>query len=187
MGAPDRRAAAAAIDAFLSAIGRDPRTEPELKGTGERVAAAYIDELCDGYGVDVQALLVAESMPGKSEVVAMHDVAVATVCPHHLMTSSGKASVAFAPGDKLVGLGTLVKVVDAFAHRLTLQEDIGQHVVLALVAHLGARWAACRLVLGHQCVSAQGTRRHGTRAETVSFAGDPACRSVAFGFVGARA
>jgi GTP cyclohydrolase I len=184
MGAPDRHAAAAAIDAFLRAIGRDPRTEPELARTGERVAAAYIDELCDGYGVDVPALLRSESIPGKSEVVALHDIAVATVCPHHLMTATGTASVAFAPDERLVGLGTIVKLVDAFAHRLTLQEEIGQRVCEALVVHLSARWAACRLVLGHLCVSAQGPRRHGTHAETLAFAGDGAHRTTALGFVG---
>jgi GTP cyclohydrolase IA len=186
MAAPDRRAAAAAIDTFLRAIGRDPEKEPELARTGERVAAAYIDELCDGYGVDVGALLRAESIAGKSEVVALHDIAVTTVCPHHLMTASGLASVAFAPGERLVGLGTIVKIVDAFAHRLTLQEEIGERVCEALVTHLSARWASCRLELGHLCVSAQGPRRHGTRAETLAFAGDEACRTVAFGFVGTR-
>jgi GTP cyclohydrolase I len=185
MSAPDRLAAATAIDAFLTALGRDPKTEPELARTGERVAAAFIDELCDGYGVDVGALLRAESIPGTSEVVALHDIAVTTVCPHHLMTATGTASVAFAPGERLVGLGTIVKVVDAFAHRLTLQEEIGQRVALALVTHLSARWAACRLMLGHLCVAAQGPRRHGTQAETLAFAGDEACRTAALGFLGA--
>jgi len=187
MGKPDRRAAAAAIDAFLRALGRDLEAEPELARTGERVASAYIDELCDGYGVDVASLLRTESMPGDSEVVALRDIAVATVCPHHLMTAAGTASVAFAPGGRLVGLGTIVKVVDAFAHRLTLQEEIGESVAHALVTHLSARWAACRLVLGHQCVSAQGPRRHGTHAETLAFAGDDGGRPLALAFVGARA
>ena len=65
MGAPDRRAAAAAIDAFLRAIGRDPGAEPELLGTGDRVAAAYLDELCDGYDVDVAALVRGGSIAGQ--------------------------------------------------------------------------------------------------------------------------
>jgi GTP cyclohydrolase I len=188
MGVPDRRAAAAAIEAFLRAIGRDPDAEPELARTGERVATAYIDELCDGYAVDVAALLAAEAIPdarasGSTEFVALHDITFTTVCPHHLMPATGSASVAFAPGAALVGLGTLVKLVDALAHRLTLQEDIGRGVSEALVTHLGARWAACRITLAHACVSAQGPRRAGTRAETLAFAGDPACRAIARGSV----
>jgi GTP cyclohydrolase I len=183
MGTPDRRAAAVAIESFLRAIGRDPVREPELVGTGERVASAYLDELCDGYDVDVEALLRTETIVGTTEAVALHDITVTTVCPHHLLPASGSASVAFAPrpGKEglLVGLGTLVKLVDAYAHRLTLQEEIGQSVTLALATHLSARWAACRIVLEHACVSARGVRRHGTRAETVAFKGDAADRPAA--------
>jgi len=185
MGAPDRLAAAAAIEAFLRALGRDPSSEPELVGTGERVAAAYLDELCDGYEVDVGALLRAETIPGTTDVVALRDIAVSTVCPHHLLPSTGSASVAFGPGEKLVGLGTLVKVVDAYAHRLALQEDIGQQVAEALSSQLSARWAACRLVLDHACVSSRGARRHGARAETVAFVGDRSFRPSALGLLGA--
>jgi GTP cyclohydrolase IA len=178
---PDRRAAALAIEAFLRALGRDPEKEPDLVGTGDRVAAAYLDELCDGYGVDVAALLRAESIPGTTETVVLRGIAVTTVCPHHLLPSTGTASVAFGPargsGGQLVGLGALVRVVDAYAHRLALQEAIGQNVVKALIEHLSARWAACRLLLDHACVSARGVRRHGTRAETVAFTGDEAERA----------
>jgi GTP cyclohydrolase IA len=179
MGAPDRRAAAQAIEAFLRALGRDPAVEPELLGTGERVAAAYLDELCDGYGVDVAAILKGEAIVGTTEVVALHDITLSTVCPHHLMPARGKASVAFGPSEQIVGLGTLVKVVDAFAHRLTLQEDIGERVAEALLVHLSARWAACRIVLDHACVSSRGARRDGARAETVAFAGDASFRPLA--------
>jgi GTP cyclohydrolase IA len=181
---PDRRAAAEAIDAFLRAIGRDPSSEPALIGTGKRVADAYLDELCDGYGVDVEALLRAESMAGTTERVVLHDIAVSTICPHHLLPSTGKASVAFGPGSLLVGLGTIVKVVDAYAHRLALQEDIGEKVALALSTHLSARWAACRIVLEHACVSARGVRRHGAEAETVAFAGDASFRPLALAALG---
>jgi GTP cyclohydrolase I len=183
MGKPDRRAAALAIEAFLRALGHDPAEEPELALTGERVAAAYLDELCDGYDVDVGELLRAESIVGATHAVALHDIAVTTVCPHHLLPAAGKASVAFGPGvgeaGRLVGLGTLAKLVDAYAHRLALQEEIGQQVALALSTHLSARWAACRLVMEHACVSARGVRRHGTLAETFAFVGDPAERPTA--------
>jgi GTP cyclohydrolase IA len=183
MGSKDRRAAAVAIEDFLRAIGRDPSREPELVGTGDRVAAAYLDELCDGYEVDVEALLRAETISGTTEAVALHDIAVTTVCPHHLLPALGTASVAFAPrlGPEgvLVGLGTLVKLVDAYAHRLILQEQIGQSVALALSTYLSARWAACRLVLEHACVSARGVRRHGTSTDTFAFVGDAADRAMA--------
>ncbi len=186
MAAVDRRAAAAAIDAFLRALGRDPSAEPQLFGTGDRVAAAYLDELCDGYGVDVGALLRDGSIDGSTERVALHDIAVTTMCPHHLMPASGMASVAFAPQDRIVGLGSVVKVVDAFAHRLVLQESIGENVVLALTRHLNARWASCRIRMSHSCVSARGERRHEASVETLAFSGDEVDRLAAFSSVGAH-
>lgn len=186
MPGPDRRAAARAIEDFLRAIGRDPAQEPALEGTGARVADAYIDELCDGYAVDVAALIAASAIDGSTDVVVVREIATTTMCPHHLLPASGVARVAFAPGSRLVGVGTIVKLVDAFAHRLTLQETIGDEVARALVEHLGARWAACRLEMTHACLVARGERRHGARVETVALAGaiDDATRSIAYRALG---
>src|SRR5690348_3777280 len=143
----DREAAARAIDDFLRALGRDPEREPELSGTGARVAAAYADELAIGYAVDVDALLAQNVFPGTSELVVVRDIPVTTTCPHHLMPAMGLATVAFAPEEHLVGVGTVARVVDAFARRFALQEQIGERTVAALQKHLAPRWAGCRLSL----------------------------------------
>src|SRR5205085_2228655 len=58
----DRAAAANAIDAFLRAIGRDAAKEPDLVGTGARVADAFVDELCAGYAIDTKALVTTHAM-----------------------------------------------------------------------------------------------------------------------------
>lgn len=167
----DREAAARAIDAFLVALGRSPLREPELVGTAERVAAAYVDELLAGYAVDVDALLAQSVFAGRSDLVVVRDLPVTTICPHHLMPSTGSAFVAFAPEEHLVGVGTVARVVEAYARRLALQEQIGQHVVAALQKHLAPRWAACRIALSHACMTARGERAHGARVETLSIAG----------------
>ena len=181
----DRKGAAEAIDAFLRAIGRDPRVEPDLVGTGERVAAAFIDELCDGYAVDPAALVARHRIEARSgDLVVMRDVAVTTTCPHHLMTAKGVATIAFAPRGATVGLGALVQLVDACAHRLALQERIGEDVVRALDEALAPAWAACRLVLEHGCVVARGERRHGARAMTLAVRGDRALAERALGALG---
>ena len=167
----DRDAAASAIDAFLRALGRDPEREPELVGTGARVAAAYADELIAGYGVGVDALLAQNVFGGTSELVIVRDIPVTTTCPHHLMPAIGVATVAFAPDEHLVGVGTIARVVDAFARRFALQEEIGERAVSALQKHLAPRWAACRLTLSHACMTARGERSHGARVETLALAG----------------
>jgi GTP cyclohydrolase I len=182
----DRGAAARAIDAFLRALGRDPDRDPSLTETGARVAAAYADELLAGYRVDVDAVLVENVFPGKSDVVIVRDIPVTTTCPHHLMPSSGCATVAFAPDERLVGVGTVARVVDAFARRLALQEQIGEEVVAALRKHLEPRWAACRLTLAHSCMTARGERSHGAKVETVAIAGAGVARAEVYAAMGIR-
>jgi GTP cyclohydrolase I len=187
----DRLAAERAIEAFLRAIGRDPDLEPELRGTAARVTAAYVDELCEGYAKDPSSVVRPHLVPhpgaGSTAVVALREVTVTTMCPHHLMPASGVGTIAYAPRDKLVGLGVMAELLDVLAHRLTLQEEIGERVAEVLAVELGARWVACRLVLHHACVSARGERKHGAVAETVAFVGDARDRSEALALVGERA
>jgi GTP cyclohydrolase I len=169
----DREAAARAIDAFLQALGRNAEREPELAGTGARVAAAFADDLLRGYAVDVDALLSQSVIAGRSGLVIVRDIPVATTCPHHLLPGAGLATVAFAPDRRLLGIGTVAQLVEAFARRLTLQEQIGEEVVGALEKHLAPRWVACRLVLSHGCMTVRGERVHGAKVETVAHRRSP--------------
>jgi GTP cyclohydrolase I len=172
----DRAAAERAIRAFLTALGHDPDTTPELGNTPALVTEAFEKELLAGYAVDVPALLHAESGPlaknGPHGVVIVRGLSVATVCPHHLLPAMGHASVAYLPGPRLVGIGTIARLVDAYARRLTLQEAIGDHVVNALVDHAGARGAECRLELRHACLAARGARQSDATVVTVARAGE---------------
>jgi GTP cyclohydrolase I len=168
----DRDAAARAVDAFLRALDRDPAKEPALAETGARVAAAFADDLLAGYAVDVDTLLSQNVLPGRSTLVVARDLPVATTCPHHLLPSQGRATVAFQPHERLVGVGALARLVDALSRRLALQEEIGERVVAALEEHLAPRWAGCRLVLTHACMTARGQRAHGSLVETVALRGD---------------
>ncbi len=77
----------------------------------------------------------------------------------------------YLPGPRLTGLGTLARLVDAFAHRLILQETIGVSVAGALVQHLSVRGAACRLSLTHSCLASRGQRQEAAVVETIAFAG----------------
>src|SRR5580692_5286020 len=94
----DREAAARAVDAFLRALGRDPAHEPELAGTGERVARAWADELLEGYAVDVDALLAENVMAGPPEFVALRRIPVATTGPHPLMPRRARRPLRSPPG-----------------------------------------------------------------------------------------
>ncbi len=169
----DRVAAAKAIDAFLLALGRDPARETDLAGTGERVAAAYADELCAGYAIDTKKLLAENVIATKSQgVVVVRDIPVATMCPHHLLPALGAATVAFQPSRRIVGLGAVASLVDAHARRLTLQETIGWAVVDDLFDAIAPVSVACRLELRHGCMIARGEKAHGTSVTTLAHRGE---------------
>jgi GTP cyclohydrolase I len=167
----DLDAAARAIDAFLRALGHDPEGEPSLAGTGARVATMFAGELLTGRAVDVDTLLAQSVFPGRTELVVVRDMPVVTTCPHHLTPSTGEATLAFAPSEHLVGIGTVARVIDAFARRLSLQEEIGQHTVASLYKHLAPRWVACRITLSHACMTTRRECAKGSRVETLAVAG----------------
>ena len=173
----DRKAAERAIADFLRALGHDPAKDPVLAETPERATEAFAVELLGGYDVDVRALIEGGSSPfperpDRHGIVAVRDIAVATVCPHHLLPALGSATVAYRPGRLLLGLGVIAHVVDAFARRLTMQEAIGERVVEALLEIAGARGAYCALDLTHSCLSARGARQDSAVVRTVATGGD---------------
>ncbi len=170
----DREAAERAIAQFLTALGHDTTTDPELSGTPARVVEAFASDLLSGYDMDVRGLIANGSRPNSDEhhgMVAVRDIAVATVCPHHLLPALGRATVAYQPGGRLLGLGTIASLVDAYSRRLTLQEAIADNVVKALMQQAEARGAWCRIALQHGCLSARGERQSGALVESVSSAG----------------
>jgi GTP cyclohydrolase IA len=163
--------AARAIDEFLEAIGASVARDPELAGTGRRVAEAFALDLLSGYADDPAAILKETTASASRGLVVVTDLAAATICPHHLLPAMGTVHVGYLPGDRVVGLGAIGRLVDCFSRRLALQEDIGQQIADALVTHLGARAAGVGIDFVQACVVARGERRHGSHAYTLAFAG----------------
>lgn len=159
----NREAAERAIFDFLRALGFDPGQHADLAETPERVTEAFAKDLLRGHSVDIPELLrtgsCAPTTAARSSVVAVREIAVASTCPHHLLPALGVANVVYLPGARLLGIGTVAALVDAFARRLTLQEAIAENVVTALVEHAGARGAYCELELEHGCLRARGERQ----------------------------
>jgi GTP cyclohydrolase IA len=166
------RDAAEAIGRFLDAlVPSGERDGASLEGTPERVAEAWLQDLLDGYRQNPAAIL-AEAMPSAGEdLVAVTGIDFHSVCPHHLLPSRGLAHVAYVPGDKVVGFGQIARLVDCFAHRLVLEEDLARHVAESLVSLLGARGAACILDAEQACLTMRGERRRGARTHVQCFLG----------------
>lgn len=169
----DKQAAAQAIEAFLRALGHEP--VGELAGTGERVAEAWAEELLDGYHSDPAEILrdgSTDAGRGEHGPVIVRDLSITTVCPHHLLPAHGIATVAYIPNRRLAGIGTIAKVVDCIAHRLALQEHIGEAIVRVIRHELEPHAALCILSLTHGCLVGRGERKVGSTVETMAVEGE---------------
>jgi len=180
-GPVDLPAAARAIEAFLTALGHPPDSDPELRGTGRLVATAFHEELLSGYRMH-PAEVLRETMPAaNSGMVVVRDITVTCICPHHLLPASGILHIGYLPEDRIVGLGAIARLGRGFASRLILQETLCEQVASALVTHLGARGAACIARLEPGCLTARGERAAHASVVTAAMSGvlqsDPALRN----------
>ena len=179
----DPEAMAAAIDAFLRAAGFDT-AGPHLRRSGARVAEAWSADLLEGYTVDpVEAL--GEPFPETGrDLVLVKDIEFFSSCPHHLMPYQGRATIGYIPDGLAVGFSGVVRLLDAVAHRLTLQEWLTRDVAETLMKALTPAGAACVIDAVPMCVFARGVRRP-CRIESTSFLGvfadDPDLRRAVLG------
>jgi len=167
-----RDEAARAVARFLDALlPPGARRAEDLRETPARVAEAFRRDLLDGYGRDPEKLL-AGGIPHRGEgLVAVTHIDFHAVCPHHLLPYRGLAHVAYVPGGRVVGFGALAQLVDCFAHRLVIEEELAREVAESLVRFLGASGAACILEAEQLCLTVRGERRRGARAHAQAFAG----------------
>ena len=160
---------------FLRGVDRSPGVYSELMDTPVNAASMWIDELLDGYALNPRDILQGGS-PASDEkgLVIVRDMFFHSICPHHLLPYHGIAHVGYAPTNRIVGLSKIARLVDCCAHRLVIQEELGQAVADALVEHLGAGSAVCCLDTEQLCMVIRGVRKPGSRAVTLSYAGEAA-------------
>jgi GTP cyclohydrolase I len=188
--AVDRDRIARAVVEILAAVGEDPSRE-DLSETPSRVADAY-EELFAGVGIDPQTLL-AETMPveptpagSQSDAVIVTNIALRSVCEHHLLPFVGQAHVAYLPDAALIGLGRISRVVETLAARPQFQERLGEQIASALDEALSPRGVLVVLDSAHQCVTARGVGQMSSRTITVASRGElsePVARSEIMGLM----
>ncbi|MFV0432688.1 MAG: GTP cyclohydrolase I [Leucobacter sp.] len=184
----DRERIAAAVRELLSAIGSDPDS-PELASTPFRVADAYA-EFFAGVGRDPAALL-ADAVPvGDSEtgeLVIVRDIALRSVCEHHLLPFRGRAHIAYRPGARVVGLSAIPRVVEVLAARPQVQERLGDQIAQSLYDGLAPQGVLVVLEASHGCVTDRGVRQTEALAVTVASRGvlsDAAEQAAVFALLG---
>lgn len=163
--APNRKKAEAAVRALLEALGLDPE-DPALAETPARTAGAFLDTLAGGYRTAPGEALGRGFPVSSTDPVVATGLPVLFLCPHHLMPARGRVHVAFVPKDRVPGLARIARLVDALAHRLVLQEDLGRWIVAALAEHLHVEAAIAIIEAQHTCVAIEDFARRDTLFRT---------------------
>jgi GTP cyclohydrolase IA len=162
----DTEAAERAVRQLLRSFGRDP-SGSHLEDTPRRVAHAYA-ELLTPRQFDLTTFPNDE---GYDEMVVATRIPVQSLCEHHLLPFTGVAHIGYLPGDRILGLSKLARVLDLFARDLQVQERLTQQVADWLQEHLAPRGVGVVVEAEHLCMSLRGVRATGARTVTSALHG----------------
>ncbi|MBN9605765.1 MAG: GTP cyclohydrolase I FolE [Actinomycetales bacterium] len=164
--------ARAAVAELLRAVGEDPE-RPALASTPQRVADAWA-ELFAGVGADAGAPLRDDIPAGEAagDLVAVRDLAVRSICEHHLLPFHGRAHVVYRPAGRIVGFGRLAAALEVLAARPQLQEGLGTEFAELVERELGARGVLVVLDVRQECLAARGERQASASTVTVAARGE---------------
>jgi GTP cyclohydrolase I len=181
-GVDGSRAERAVAD-LLDALGVDRHTEA-LRDTPHRVAAAFAELL---QPVPFRATTFPND-GGYDELVIVSDIAFSSLCEHHLLPFTGVAHIGYLPGDRIVGLSKLPRLVEHRARRLQVQERLTTEIADALESTLHPRGVGVVVQATHACMSLRGVRQPGASTTTSALRGrlrdDPRTRQEFLGLIG---
>ncbi len=152
---------------ILEGIGENTERDG-LKDTPLRVARMYAD-ICSGHTFTPTTFANEENY---SQMVVVSDVKFYSLCEHHMMPFFGFATIAYVPGDRLLGLSKLGRVVEQHARRLQLQERLTDQIANTLEETLAPRGVGVHICAEHLCMSARGVQKPGHRTHTFALRGD---------------
>ena len=160
----------ATVKLLLRLMGEDPQREG-LKRTPLRVKKA-LQFLTAGYRQDPKKILArAFTQVKHDEMVVVKDIDFFSLCEHHVLPFFGKCHVAYVPNKKIIGLSKIPRLVDAFARRLQVQEQLTTQIANALNDHLQPLGVACVIEASHLCLMMRGVQKQNARAVTSSMLG----------------
>jgi len=181
----DLPAAERAVGDLLRALGKDPE-QPHLADTPRRVADAYAELLAP----PPFHLTTFPNDEGYNELVMATGIPVQSLCEHHLLPFTGIAHIGYLPGERILGLSKLARVLDLFARDLQVQERLTQQVADWLQENLNPRGVGVVIEAEHLCMSLRGVRARGARTTTSALHGllreDARSRHEFFALTGMR-
>ncbi|MEA3000177.1 MAG: cyclohydrolase [Sphingomonadales bacterium] len=160
------REVAEAVRTLIRWAGDDPDREG-LLDTPARVARAW-KEYASGYREDPSHHLsrTFDEVGGYDEIVLLKDIPFQSHCEHHLAPIIGKASIAYLPADRVVGISKLARVLHGYARRLQVQERLTAQVADCICEHLQPQGVAVVIEASHACMTARGVQTPGVMMTT---------------------
>ncbi|MDN5873603.1 MAG: GTP cyclohydrolase I FolE [Sinobacteraceae bacterium] len=151
--------------AIIKAIGEDVAREGLAK-TPARAAKA-MSFLTQGYGQCLEKVVNGAIFPSdNNEMVIVKDIELYSLCEHHLLPFFGRAHVAYLPDGKVIGLSKIPRIVDMFARRLQIQENLTQQIGTCLQSVIGARGVAVVIEAKHLCAMMRGVEKQNSSLTT---------------------
>jgi GTP cyclohydrolase I len=162
----DTRAAAQAAENLLQALGAD-LTHEGLRETPRRMVAAY-SELLTPQPFNATTFANEE---GYDELIVVRAIPFHSLCMHHVLPFHGVAHIGYLPGERLIGLSKLGRVVEHFARDLQLQERLTTQIAGWLEDELAPKGVGVVLEAEHLCMSLRGVQKLGARTVTSALKG----------------
>ncbi len=185
---PSRADAEAAVRTLICWAGDNPDREG-LEDTPARVVRSY-EEFFAGYAQDPEEILrtTFEEIEGYDEIVALKNIAFESHCEHHMVPIIGRASIAYLPNNRVVGISKLVRVLEAYAKRLQIQEKLTAQIANAINEVLKPKGVAVVVEAEHQCMTTRGVQKPGVSMVTSTMLGafrdDASTRKEFLAFIG---
>ncbi len=161
--------AATYLRAIIQYLGDNPDREGLLE-TPLRVLKSY-GELFAGYKQKPEDFLKVFEEGACDEMVICRKIEFYSFCEHHMLPFFGRATVAYVPNGKVIGLSKLARIVDMYAKRLQIQERLTSQITDALDTHLQPKGSACVITAKHFCMMCRGCEKQNSDMVTSSLTG----------------
>ncbi|PYJ78129.1 MAG: GTP cyclohydrolase I FolE [Verrucomicrobia bacterium] len=156
---------ASAYRQLLESVGEDSDREG-LRRTPDRAARAF-EFLTQGYRQDLEEIINdAVFASDASEIILVKDIELYSLCEHHLLPFIGRAHVAYIPNGKVIGLSKVARIVDVFARRLQIQENLTTQIAESLMGCLEPSGVAVVVEAKHLCMMMRGVEKQNSVMKT---------------------
>lgn len=157
--------------AILSQLGENPDREG-LRDTPARAAKA-MRHLCRGYEQNLDEIVNGALFTSDTnEMVLVKNIELYSLCEHHILPFIGKAHVAYIPSGKVLGLSKVARIVEMYARRLQIQENLGRQIAQAVQQVTGASGVAVVIEAQHMCMMMRGVEKQNSSMVTSVMLGD---------------